>query len=304
MKLQFTLLIIITVLSFTTVAQQLNYQKSIDSLQTLKNQYENKIQQIDVELALLRKKVTLQSINNPDNLNISIVLEQEAKVRENTTPLGGHIVLPKGSEVTLLEFAGTYWKVNYGNEVGYISDLYFENNKEIKRIKEEIEVNKKLAELNKNKKEQIEAEKQRVLEEKRKKLDEEKENKRFETAKSSRSPAYFVAAGVTFNEIGNPEATVYLKNISSNTIDAYTVGIYCYNRFGNAVNHYTYNTNRCGGLSQNTINPDDTDYSIWTLYGHENTAKIKVVLEKVHFTNGKTWYPKGKAISIEGVSDN
>ncbi len=81
--------------------------------------------------------------------------------------------------------------------------------------------------------------------------------------------------------------------------------LYCYDRYGDEVQHYADKTNRSGGLSQETLSPDEIDYqSTWTLYGQENTAKIKVLLEKVHFTNGTVWYPKkGHSISIEGVSE-
>lgn len=311
MTRKLSLLVYVLLFSVTIVAQSNIYQSKIDSLQKVKEQYTYKIQQIDSELKLLKQKVVIQSIKDPNNFNTTTTLYQDAKVREKAGPLGDYKVLPKGSVVTLLGFSDGYWKINYDQYVGYINDMYVLDNVETKRIKEEVAVNKGLAEIEQtnkatieSEKQKIELEKQRLKEEKQKKIEEEKEQKRFETAKASGSPIYFISAKVTFNAIDNPEASIQLKNISTNTIDAYTVGIYCYNRYGNAVNHYAYNTNRYGGLSQDTILPDDTDYDTWTLFGHENTAKIKVVIEKVHFTNGKTWYPKGNVISIEGVSDN
>jgi len=115
------LLLLFVISTYTVVAQEVDYQKSIDSLQDIKNQYSKKIQQIDSEIDILHKKVTLQTLQNPHNLNISTILDKEARVRENTWGLGLLKVLPAGSEVTLLDFTDNYWKVNYGQGVGYYS---------------------------------------------------------------------------------------------------------------------------------------------------------------------------------------
>jgi len=123
--------------------------------------------------------------------------------------------------------------------------------------------------------------------------------------KIEQPPLKLLKALVTFNAIDNPEARVIVKNVSKKTVDAYDLGIYCFDRYGDPVNHYLYDTNRFGALSQNTIKPGQSfgSNSYWTLYGHENTAKIKVVLEKVHFTDGTTWIPaEGQEVFVEGVS--
>jgi hypothetical protein len=124
--------------------------------------------------------------------------------------------------------------------------------------------------------------------------------------KSNGAPLELLRALITFNSIDNPEARVLVKNVSQKIIDAYTVGIYCYDRFGDRVKHYASDTNRFGGLSQTTIKPGQTEGndSYWTLYGHENTAKITVVLEKVHMTDGTVWSPQeNQKISIEGQAN-
>ena len=122
---------------------------------------------------------------------------------------------------------------------------------------------------------------------------------------SIKPPLDLVKAWITFNAIDNPEARLVVKNVSKKTVDAYTVGIYCYDRYGKPVEHYLNDTHRFGGLSQTTIKPGATYgwNSYWTLHGYENTAKISVVLEDVHMTDGSTWTPKeGQRVAIEGVS--
>lgn len=110
-------------------------------------------------------------------------------------------------------------------------------------------------------------------------------------SKSRKIPLYLHAANVTLNSIGNPEANIIVANISNDTIDAYRVAIHCFNNFGEQVIHYSKGTNVFTGISQDKIYPSVvSDYpDTWTLYGLENTRKIKVYLISVHFTNGKTW---------------
>lgn len=149
-----------------------------------------------------------------------------------------------------------------------------------------------------------EVEKELAEIEKIKKENEEKEQK--EREEREKPPLKLEKAWITFNSISNPEARVVVKNVSKKTVDAYTLGIYCFDRFGDPVGKYHSQSNRFGGLSQETVKPGQSNGydGYWTLHGHENTAKIKVVLEKVHFTDGENWEPKsGQEIFIEGVSN-
>jgi outer membrane murein-binding lipoprotein Lpp len=145
------------------------------------------------------------------------------------------------------------------------------------------------------------------LEQIKKDEQEKAEAKKREYEESIKPPLTLIEAQVTLNAIDNPEARVIVQNTSRKTVDAFTVGIYCYDRYGSPVNHYAYKNNRYGGLSQVTISPGQTTgYNYrWTLHGHENTAKIKVVLEKVHMTDDTVWTPQaGREISVEGVLIN
>lgn len=185
----------------------------------------------------------------------------------------------------------------YSEAVSYFQDSKYEdakkmfnniiskypNSEEAKNSKvKNTEIDKKIAEIRK-----AEEDKKRAYEE------------------SKKPPLQLVKTWVGFNAIDNPEVYVVVKNIGKKTVDAYTLGIYCYDRYGNPVNHYLDNTNRYGALSQNTIKPRQSfgNNYYWTLYGHENTSKIKVILEKVHMTDGTEWFPiDGQEISIEGKS--
>ena len=92
------------------------------------------------------------------------------------------------------------------------------------------------------------------------------------------------------NSIGTPEAYASFKNVGTKDIDAFEVDIYCYDNYDRKVKHYAYGTNIFGGISQELLkvgHVDDNSY--WTLYGHDNTTKIKVVLRSVHFIDGTIW---------------
>ncbi len=155
------------------------------------------------------------------------------------------------------------------------------------------EIQKKIADIKKA--EEIKIAGQKKIEEQKKQEEDEK----------IKPPLQLVKAMITFNAISNPEASVVVKNVSKKTVDAYTIGIYCYDRYDQPVNHYLYNTNLFEGISQHTVKPSKSigyDY-IWTLYGYENTSKIEAVLEKVHMTDGTVWEPiEGQKVSIKGTS--
>ncbi len=121
-------------------------------------------------------------------------------------------------------------------------------------------------------------------------------DEKIEKALHRKIPLFLIAATVTLNSIGTPEVTIIPGSLSLDTIDAYTVSIYCYNNFDEPVNHYSSGSNIFKAISQETINPFRTEEygNTWTLYGFDNTRKVKVYLIKVHFTNGKTWVSPDK----------
>lgn len=110
--------------------------------------------------------------------------------------------------------------------------------------------------------------------------------------KSINSPLALSEASVSFNSIGIPEANLSVYNITDKEIDAYEISILCYDNYNRPVNHYLYKVNSFKGLSQDTIQSGDESSGTWTLYGHENTTKIKILLKSVHYKRYGAWYPK------------
>ncbi len=89
-------------------------------------------------------------------------------------------------------------------------------------------------------------------------------------------------ATIHFNVIGNPEAHVVLFNGTKKAIDACTVDIFCYNNYDEPVNAYARGSNRFRGICQKVIESREYAHVVWTLYGHENTTKIKARVLRWH----------------------
>ncbi len=110
--------------------------------------------------------------------------------------------------------------------------------------------------------------------------------------KSLNSPLAMSEAYVSFNSIGIPEANLSVYNITDKEIDAFEITILCYDNYNRPVNHYLSRVNSFKGLSQDTIQSGEESSGTWTLYGHENTTKIKILLKSVHYKLYGVWYPK------------
>ncbi|HUT57066.1 MAG TPA: PDZ domain-containing protein [Phycisphaerae bacterium] len=126
----------------------------------------------------------------------------------------------------------------------------------------------------------------------------------LESAKAC--PLSLVSARVGYNVIGQPMVSVTVKNIAPEDVVAYSVDIHCWDRFDRPVIHSMLrNDNVFGGISQKTIGPGQTagGDSEWTLHGHDNTAKVKVVLTKVRLKDGSEWTPGEKEVSITAESN-
>lgn len=128
---------------------------------------------------------------------------------------------------------------------------------------------------------------------------------KIDTFKAHGIPLFFLSAEVWYDAIGTPEVRIIAKNISNKDIDAYSIQVYCYNNYNEPVNHYSNQTNVFNGISQGVLIAGKTTFlhDEWTLYGYDNTTKVKIYLKKVHFTNDSIWFPKDKKITmIEGKS--
>lgn len=229
-----------------------------------------------------KSTLEIETLNkNIVDLNVKI----EALQKENSDLKQQNEKLINSSSYLYSEAVSYFQDSKYDDAKKMFTNIIskYPNSEEAKNSKVKItEIDKKVADIKK-----AEEEKKRAYEE------------------SIKPPLQLVKTWVGFNSIDNPEAYLVVKNISKKTIDAFNVGVYCFDRYDNPVNHYLYDTNKFGGISQDTIKPGQSHgyNNYWTLFGHENTSKIKVVLEKVHMTDGTEWVPaNGQEISINGKS--
>jgi hypothetical protein len=113
-------------------------------------------------------------------------------------------------------------------------------------------------------------------------------------------PLCLLEVEIIFNEIGTPVLNLMVQNVSKKSIDAYTIQAYCYDNFNKPVSHYLKSTNVFTGISQEMQAPDRDNYmpERWTLFGYENTTRVKVYLTKVHFYDNTTWSPTDKKITM------
>jgi hypothetical protein len=111
------------------------------------------------------------------------------------------------------------------------------------------------------------------------------------------SPLEISEMNVDNNEIGVPQIRISLKNHSSVPIDAFTIHVYCFNNFGERVTGYFGKPFFVGiaqysGRGNDSYIPADGENfhpEFWTLNGFDNTTKVKIIIQRIHFTNGTTW---------------
>ncbi len=111
----------------------------------------------------------------------------------------------------------------------------------------------------------------------------------FEKYKKLKSPIAFSLAYITHNDDDIPIANIQFFSITEKIIDALTVLVYCYDNFNRPVKHPLKHTNYFESLYQREIEFRDLKEPSWELNGYEGTTKFRVVLTKVHFTDGKVW---------------
>lgn len=265
MKEKNKILIIIGVFSIFIIGMSIIFSRQINNYKIAQEEYIETINYLEEKH---KKAIELQNDYKSKNEK----LEKDIKALKNTSA----IIFADASEMQRKElFEQAIDKYNTLLELHPLSD-------EAKIVPDRLqEIEFKIAEIKRKEEEEI-----RAKEEARK------------------PPLKLVKTYLRLNSISNPEAYIVVENVSKKTVDAFTVGFYCYDRYDKPVNHYLYSTNRYGGLSQNTIGPGKTfGYNnYWTLHGHENTAKIKAVLESVHMTDGTVWKPEyDQEVSIEGT---
>lgn len=210
-------------------------------------------------------------------------------------------------EIKALEITNEFIKVEHLNDIVYVVKDNFKDVKEVnnqllaiikaeKDLKDYNEASKKykdsvlMGELDKIVVDAIKKEKDTAIEA------EVQRNNQFKALikkyKSINSLLAMSEAYISFNSIGIPEANLTVHNITDRAIDAFEITILCYDNYNRPVNHYLYRVNSFKGLSQDAIQSGEESSGTWTLYGHENTTKIKILLKSVHYKKYGAWYPK------------
>ncbi|MFZ4800165.1 MAG: hypothetical protein ACOYMA_21930 [Bacteroidia bacterium] len=125
-----------------------------------------------------------------------------------------------------------------------------------------------------------------------------KNNSSFKVQKYS--PLEFNEARIYPNEIGEPVLRINIHNNSTKTIDAFRCKVQCLNRFDEPVKDPFSRSNQAYITDQETIRPgeDGGGLNSFVFHFQGQTTKIKIILVKVHFTDGTFWVPKpGQIIS-------
>ncbi len=116
--------------------------------------------------------------------------------------------------------------------------------------------------------------------------------KELETNKNI--PIKILESSISYNSIGTPEISLKIKNLSSKTIKAYEMVLYCYDDFNRPVNRFLGKSNRFDGISQdNELVSGDTQVDTWTLSLYDLTTQVKnIKITYIAFTDGSTWKAK------------
>lgn len=266
----------------------INLSKKLDSLNNEKTRTLDILDKISSEISKVENQITSLSASKSiyNFKKVGLTTKSEMPFRKSPILNGNPSdLIPQGSNIEVIDYENDFLKVVFNGKIGYVSSLQFNNYEEVKNQVDSLYER------------DLTIQKQKEDAEIKRKQDEV--NKKYEKLRLLGVPIELSKASVSYNSIGNPEAELEVRNISNKVIDAFEVDVLCYDNYNRPVSHYLYKTNRFKGISQDEIEPLDENYSTWTLHGHENTTKIKIVIKSVHFKNGSKWIPKSP-ISING----
>lgn len=129
-------------LTTTTYSQDLSkIQSQIDSLKKVKNEYESKIQFIDLRIKELEERKTSSQFEKVESLDYPIAQQLQIKIRDKDNSSGKIISEPKnGENLKLVDFNGDskYWTVSYMNKIGYVNEVFIQNNLTVSEFKKSI----------------------------------------------------------------------------------------------------------------------------------------------------------------------
>lgn len=138
---------------------QHDVQRQIDSLKSVRSEYEKKIQQINSQLNNIEAKKVIEEFANYTSIKYIVPDQSLMKIRDKDNSSGKILFEPKkGEEITLLDFNDVidYWFVTYNGKPGYVNDVFIQPSSPIIDFKKYL-VAKKVqdAEENKRKDEEL-----------------------------------------------------------------------------------------------------------------------------------------------------
>lgn len=130
------------IITLTTYSQDLSkIQSQIDSLKKVKKEYESKIQFIDLRIKDLEERKTSSQFEKVESLDYPIAQQLQIKIRDKDNSSGKIIYEPKnGENLKLVDFNddNKYWTVSYMNKIGYVNEIFIQNNLTISEFKKSI----------------------------------------------------------------------------------------------------------------------------------------------------------------------
>jgi hypothetical protein len=140
--------------------------------------------------------------------------------------------------------------------------------------------------------ERIAAQRREVERENEKREAEEKVKREMRTLAHS-CPLSLVGCTFSQDVLGSPQLQLTVRNRAAQPIEAFEIGVACYNKFGDKVNAFDFGSNERNLIYQErieayaTITPDGH----WTLYGHDTARVFKFTVKRVKMADDKEWTP-------------
>ena len=131
---------IISILNFlnNTYAQNQSIEKLTEIKEQLileKKKISDSIEKIDIQLNLLNSKKENSEILGIDFIKTTVTLK--ASIKDKPSIFGNEIgVIPKGEFVQVYDYYGKFWSIKYDSIIGYLSDTFISNRRELNIIRE------------------------------------------------------------------------------------------------------------------------------------------------------------------------
>jgi hypothetical protein len=120
-------------------------QRQIDSLKSVRSEYEKKIQQINVLIKNIEDKKVINEFEKYSSIKYLVPDQSTIKIRDQGNSSGEILFTPiKGEEITLIDFNDDldYWFVTYKSKAGYVNDVFIQQSSSISDFKKYLVVKK------------------------------------------------------------------------------------------------------------------------------------------------------------------